>query len=831
MNSLVSYNWLKEYVDLKDVTPDDLAKQMSLCGPAVEKIIPRDVDFEKIVVGQITSIKPHPNADKLRLVTVDIGTRTIDLVCGGINLKEKQWVPVAQIGARVRWHGQGDLITMEAAEIRGVKSEGMICAADEIGLAEAFPHAEREILDLGIALPKMKLHAGTPLADVLELAGDVIMDIEVTSNRVDAFGMVGLAREASVILNKKLLWKEPSLEKILVTKSRGHEGTKSDPAHSPLTTHHSPSVTVHDNTLCPRYLAVRMTGVKNKPSPWWMKQRLLSAGIRPISALVDITNYVLLECAQPMHVFDETKMTKGSHGTEIHIRLAREGEKIKALDGKTYDLDDQSLVIADAERPVAVAGVMGGEDTGVDEATTDIVFEAATFDAVSVRRTARRLNLYSDSQLRFEKGLSTESVVPAMARAIELTRKLCGGTVVGPEADVRASEYKPLSFSIGIDEMNKLIGIPVKTTEIVSILKRLGFGVKKDAKKITAEVPWWRDKDIESGRDLVEEVARMVGYGALPPTLPFGLATRASDAIIAWEDKVRDLASASGYTELYGYSFVSKGMLEKAGFDASRALRIENPLTADLEYMRPSLLPSILDAIAKNSEREDGMHVFECANVYLHKDGTQGKEWKDLPNEFSECVVAIRSQETEEPWREAKGFVELLVDKLGVSDVRWARITSDSLWHPGRSIQAFVGDHLIATIGEIAPDVVETFGIKGRVGAAAIYLQQLVTMASPSKTYIPPSAFPASKRDLAIIVDRNTAYGNVMHAIRGIDALVQDIAWFDTYEGKGVPDGKKSLAIHLTFSSPEKTLTTEEVDAIMEKITLALKEKFEAEIR
>jgi phenylalanyl-tRNA synthetase beta chain len=824
MNSLVSYSWLSDYVDLSKITPDEFAKRMSLCGPAVEKIVPRDADLDRVVVGRIKAIKPHPNADKLRLVTVDIGKRSIDLVCGGTNLEDGQWVAVALVGAKVRRHGEGDLIELKPAEIRGVKSEGMICSANEIGLFDAFPHADRQILDLGKAIPKLNVKPGTPLADLLGLTGDVVMDIEVTANRVDAMGLVGMAREASAILGRRMrVTSHESRVTSPKSKSGSHALTPSRP-HAPV------YVTVHDKNLCPRYMAVRINGVTNGASPWWMKQRLMSAGHRPISTLVDITNYVLLESAQPMHVFDVKKMAHGAKGAEIHVRLAKKGEKIKALDGKTYDLDVKSLVIADAKHPVAVAGVMGGEATGVDDSTTDIIFECATFDPVSVRRTSRRLNLYSDSQLRFEKGLSTESVPPAMARAIELTLDLCGGDVAGPAVDVRAGGYKARAFSISAEDVAARIGVDLPIAKQVKILKDLGFRVAVKGKTMAATIPWWRDHDIEASVDLTEEIARVYGYGNIPARLPVGdLPPRKPDAELFWEDKVKVIAKGAGLTEAYSYSFVSDDLYRKADFNPAVCLKVQNPLSEEFVNMRTSLLPSMLQIVSENAERSKEQRVFEVANVYVRASGIGHRAWKDLPDEQLQLAGAFL--DGEESWKGAKGFVEHLLDELGIKGVSWRRISEQGFWHTGRSVQAFVGEKLLATVGEVDPRIRANFKIDGRLALVECPLEEVFALAKTANAYEAPSPFPDSKRDLAIVVPHDVEYGDVARTIKEIDPIVQTVEWFDTYEGKGVPAGKKSLAIHLTFSSREKTLTTEEVDGLMERIGLKMKDKFKAEIR
>lgn len=801
MNSLVSYDWLKEYVDLKKVTPDEFAKRMSLSGPAVEKIIPQDAGLEKVVVGYVREVKPHPNADKLRLAMTDIGSDTVTVVCGGSNLKADQWVAVALIGAKVKWHGEGDLIELTPAEIRGVKSEGMICAANEIGLFDAFPHAEREILDLGIAIPDMKLKAGTPLGDALGLSSDVVMDIEVTSNRVDAMGMVGMAREASAILDRPFLWKPSSLPKAKKKLSQL-------------------SVKIAAKNLCSRYTAVRIDGVAVGPSPWWLKRRLASAGLNSINNIVDITNYVMLELAQPMHAFDANMLEKG-----ISVRLARNGEKIHALDGRTYDLKDTMLVIADASKPVAVAGVIGGQSSGVATNTTSIILEAATFDSVSIRRTARALNIQTDAQLRFEKGLSSQATPDALARAVELVLELAGGEVASAIADVKATTHKAQTFTISSDEIAELMGVTLPQREMVGILRRLGFKVSTAGKKIKAVVPWWRDHDIELARDLVEEVARVYGYGNIPAVIPVGVAPRPMQVDLMWEDRMRDASKAAGLTETYSYSFVSKELMEKAGYDPSKMLHIQNPLTSDYEVMRTTLLPSLLAAAAENREREPELRLFEVANVYY----PTVSGWKELPDERAELGALFMGME--EPWKVAKGYIEHLLAEAGIKDVSWRRLETDSFWHPGRTVQAFIKGELAATIGEVSPKIASRFKLDGAVGLVDMPLHAIVTHGTTTKRYQPISTFPPALRDLAVVVDRRTEYDDIARTISRVNPLITSVEWFDTYEGKGVPEGKKSVAMHLTISSQDRTLESAEVDALMEAAILALTETFHADIR
>ncbi len=795
MNILASYEWLNEYVDLSKMDVATFASRVSLSGPGVERLHPQGKDLEGILVGQVLEVKLHPNADKLRIAIVDLGGKKARIVCGGSNLASNQWVAVATVGSSVRWHGEGDPVVLQPIEIRGEKSEGMICAANEIGLYDAFPHAEREIVDLGRDLPDVKLRPGMPLATALGLTGDTVMDIEVTTNRPDAAGMVGLAREAAGILDRKMLWKEAKL-----------------PKAKALTT-----IKVSDKQLCPRYIGLRIDDVKIGHSPWWLKRRLLSAGLRPINAAVDITNYVMLELGQPMHAFDTDKLA----GESLNVRHAKAGEKMRALDGKTYELEEGMLVLADAERPQAVAGVMGAETSSVTSGTTSIILEVACFDSVSVRRTARKLNLYSDAQLRFEKGLSVMAPESAMARAVELVLELCGGKISGV-SDIQAKPYKAPSFSITFAKIDELIGVPIKKADAVSTLKRLGFSVKTDAKKLTASVPWWRDHDIESGRDLVEEIARVYGYANLPAVFPPLLMPCEPIRTLHLEERCRDLAKQAGYTETFTYSFTSHETQEMAGYESGKMLKLANPLSSDFEFMRTSLLPSLLQVAMQNQERFRAQKLFEISNVYYpNKAG--------LPDEQSELGALVLGGD--EAWREAKGLVETVLNGVGITDIKWKALTTDPFWHPGRSVQAFDGAELLATVGELHPLIAGKYKFEGHVALVDLPLRHVFHRATDAKMYAPIPVYPISKRDLAIIVDKNTEVQDIAQAMKQADDKVRHVEWFDTYVGKGVAMGKKSLAFHIEIGADERTLETSDVDAVMERVVDETRNRFRAEVR
>ncbi|MCR4279057.1 MAG: phenylalanine--tRNA ligase subunit beta [bacterium] len=807
MNRLFSYDWLKQFAEFRE-TPEEFAERVSLSGPGVERILPEAPYLDSVVVGYVESVEAHPNADRLRVASVRIGAKkVVKIVCGGSNLSENQWVAVALPGARVLWHGEGDPVTIKETELRGVKSFGMIVSANEIGLGDAFPHEEREILDLGIAFEAQDLKDGTLIRKLLGM-DDVVFYIEVTTNRVDAMGTVGMARETATILKRPFVWKPAKLPRTEDIKARV-------------------KVTVHEPDLCPRYMAVRIDDVTVGPSSWWLKRRLMSAGLNSINNVVDITNLLLLQLAQPLHAFDAGKIAGG-----IQVRSAKNGEMIKALGGEEYTLDETMLVIADDNGAVAIAGIKGGESSGIGPETMSIILESATFDPVSIRRTARQLGLQSDAQHRFEKGLSTEATEPALAQAIKLILAECGGTVASVVTDIRKAPYVAREFHVTHAEVESLMGIEFPKTEMVDILRRLGFGMKGKGDTIIATVPWWRDLDIESGRDLIEEIARVYGYANIPPVVPVGIAPRPMSAELVWEDRIRTTLQGAGLTETYSYSFVSEDLVRRCGFDPSLMLRVQNELSSDMALMRTTLLPSLLVTASENRERAEELRLFEIANVYLPPKGLKkiknGLLWTELPDEQLELGAVFYGMKN--PWRHAKGVVEHVLEEMQIHDVRWERASNEGFWHPGRSVQAFSGKTLLATLGEVHPNIARRFKLDD-VACLHMPIEFLLKHVTEAPSFTQISTFPPVLRDLAIMVNRHVEYADIEREIQNSDELLTDVEWFDTYEGKGLPTGMKSVAVHLTFSSAEKTLESDQVDAVMEKITLILKEKFKAEVR
>ena len=669
MNILTSYNWIKEFLNDAD-SVQDFTEKMTASGMSVEYAHDIGKRFEKMVVGVIKSVDTHPSADRLKVVKVDIGEKVVEIVCGGVNLEVGHRVAVALPGSKVRWHGQGELIELEVAKVRGVESYGMIAAASELGFEKLPDETEAGPLIWDIE-DLTQVESGTPLADALEL-NDTLFDIEVTTNRPDAMSIIGMAREAGAVQSGRFHF-DPKTPK----------GLDGDGLEL--------SVEVKDNKLCTRYQAVVMDNVKVASSPWWLQKKLLLSDHRPINNIVDITNFVLHEFGQPMHTFDYDKLA----GRQIIVRQAKEGEKFLALDDKEYELKEGQLVIADKEGPVAVAGVMGGKESGTTESTTRIVLECATFEPVQVRRTARDLNLYSDSQQLFEKGLSTQATSPVLARAIELVEELAGGKVASHVFDEREEAYRALQFEFDPADVNSRMGIEVPEVEQKRILELLGFDLQSTGETYMATVPYWRDHDIENSVDFTEEIARIYGYHNLPTTLPaWAPEPDPRDPILVWQDRAKQILAAAGATELYHYSFASEEDITDWGYSTKDALSFLNPLSVDQKYLRVSLVPSVLRTIERNQGARAVGLVFEIANIYTPRDGK-------LPLEEPHCVVAGYGGGNNN-FEYVKGVLERLLAEMGVKDWELSREEMSDSWHPGRSAMMKIGDVVIGMLGELS---------------------------------------------------------------------------------------------------------------------------------
>lgn len=798
MNILASYTWLKEHVDTH-LSAEDFAREFSLRSMSVETTSHIGERFTNMVIGVILAVSPHPDADRLRIVSVDLGDRVVDVVCGGTNLAERMRVLVALPGSRIRWHGGSEWTTLEPATIRGVASAGMICAPSEVGF-DGISCGDHEIWDLTMLID---CPAGTPAAVALDL-DDAVFDIEVTTNRPDAMGMVGLAREAAVAVNGTFLpAATPSLSPV------ADEGSDVLPL----------SVEVKDKR-CERYMTAMVSGVTVGESPWWLQKRLLLAGQKPINTIVDITNYVLLECGQPLHAFDAERL----EGHSIVVRPGKKSESLTLLDGKTVKLNESIIVIADKEKPLALAGIMGGKDSGTTIATTTIVFEAAIFDAVTIRRSARALDVQTDAQLLFEKGLSPSALPAALARAVELTMQLAGGTLT-QVTDAYPHPRTPKVFPLNTQSVRDRIGVDIPDAQQIEILTKLGFDVVEEDGIFMVTVPYWREDDIEASVDFTEEVARMYGYHMVPSVLP---ASRppvgGDDASLQWELWSKHFLANAGFSEFFSNSLVSVQDLEMYGVSPKDALAVLNPLSNDLTHMRSTLVPSVLRAVERNQALTSNASIFEIARVYIPREDRLPDE--RLTMVFGEYGVT----DAEATFMHLRGVLEFFAEKTGV-DLVIERLEGNTHWHEGRSVSVTMNGVSVGILGQVANHFQAAFGIHRPVFLAELDLEAMVPFLRHSHHYASVPVFPVVGRDIALLVDERAEYAKICGVVRGATSLIVGCSVLEMYRGEEIPAGKKSVTISMTLMASDRTLTNEEVNDVLTMVIRELALRMDAVVR
>jgi phenylalanyl-tRNA synthetase beta chain len=810
----ISKQWLEDFVDLKKVSPEELMEKLTMHTVEIEEIVDQASSLEHIVVGEILSVQDHPDAHSLRLCDVSIGKETLPVVCGGSNLREGMKVAMGMVGAKVRWHGEGELVELKKTKIRGEVSLGMICAAEEIGLGDMFKKKdEKEILDM---THLTEAPAGTPLAEALGM-DSVVLDVDNKSmtHRPDLWGHYGLARDIAAVFDLPLQAYEPAD----VVPGNTEEVT----------------VKVEESELCPRYMGVMVDGIEVGPSPDWLKKRLASVGVNPINNIVDITNYVMLELGQPMHAFDAAAIA--DH--HIIVRKAKNGEKIVTLGGDEHELTKDMLVIADKNRAVAIAGVKGGDDSGVQDSSTSIIFEAANFDATSVRRTSTAIGLRTDSSSRFEKSLDPNNVVLAMRKAIELTLELCpNAKVVSNIADVSSFDLSQGPIELDLEYMRARMGVAIETSYVVAVLTRIGFAVEeKNESTLRVTVPTWRaTKDVAIQEDLIEEVARLYGYNNVPVTLPVAsIAPAPQDPLRMVSRTVRELlAFEHGYTEVYNYSFVSPEWLAKMGMDTDKHIELENPIAKDRPYLRRNLLPNMLMNVEENLHRYDALRLFEIGRIYeKEKKGasTDTKGESQLPLQDLCLGMVYAQKDVATPYFGASAVVRQLADRLGVPISFKQEKSHAEMMHPGRYAVIMSGIHDIGSIGELHPQTAGALGIPHRTALVQINLSMLQEVLIERNAYTPLAQYPSVDRDIALVVDQTVQDEQLREHIFSVSPLIESVRLFDVYQGEHIEKGKKSVAYHITYRNKEKTLTAEEVDVLQEEVLKRLDKKVGAEIR
>lgn len=798
----LSMRWLSDYVDIGDMSIKEFCSGMTMSGSKVEKYETEGSEISKVVVGKLLSVVPHENSDHLVVCSVDVGAgEPIQIVTGANNVKAGDIVPVAMDGSTLPGG-----VKIKKGKLRGVESNGMLCSLGELGLTtHDFPYA---IADGIFLLQEEDGKSFTLGQDIKEAIGlnDTAVEFEITSNRPDCMSVIGLAREAAATFDLPLNLKQPEFKGI----GGNIKGLL--------------NVNISNKELCSRYCAGVVKNVKIGPSPRWLRERLRASGVRPINNFVDITNYVMLEYGHPMHAFD----IRYIKGNSIDIRNAAEGEKITTLDGVERTLSSNMLVIADSEKPVAVAGVMGGEYSGIMDDTVDVVFESACFDGASVRTTAKALGMRTDASARFEKGLDPRMCMPALKRAFELVELLGCGEVVSTVIDCDSGANTQKSAPFDAKWINNFLGTDIPEEDMIKYLEKLDFIVKDGV----AYAPAYRI-DIECKADIAEEVARLYGYNNIPKTIIRGVAQASVSPEQKFRTKLMNAAAALGANEIVTYSFISPKNFDKIRLPEDSRLRntvtITNPLGEDTSVMRTSLLPSMCQILSGNyNNRNLSASLFELANEYLPKGG-------ELPEEPARLCFGQYGENCD--FYSLKGIIEKLFEMLGIDGVDYEPCKDDSVFgefyafHPGRCAVATKDGKPLGIFGELHPETLENYEIGVKAYAAKLNVPEMMEESVEFKKYKPLPKFPATTRDLAVVCDDEIPVAHLEKAIKSaVGNILESVKLFDVYKGKQIADGKKSVAYSLTLRSHDGTLTDEQADSAVKK---ALKElaKLGAELR
>ena len=792
MNTTLS--WIKAYVPDLDCTPQEYTDAMTLSGTKVEGYEAADRDLEKIVIGQIEKIERHPDADKLIICQVNIGSETIQIVTGAPNVKEGDKIPVVLDGGRVAGNHDGKMteggIKIKKGKLRGVESNGMMCSIEELGSTkELYPEAP----EYGIYIFPEEAEVG---ADAIEALGlhDVTFEYEITSNRVDCFGVIGIAREAAATFGKEF---HPP-----VVTPTGNSENAADYI----------KVTVKDNDLCPRYCARVVKNIHIAPSPKWMQRRLAAAGIRPINNIVDITNYIMEEYGQPMHAYDYDQLA----GHEIVVRRAEKGEKFVTLDDQERTLDENVLVICDGEKSVGIAGIMGGENSMITDDVKTMLFEAACFDGTNIRLSSKRIGLRTDASAKFEKGLDPNNAEEAINRACQLIEELGAGEVVGGMADVYPVVKQPVRIPFEPDRINALLGTDISADQMLAYFKKIDLGYDEATNEVIA--PTFR-QDLFRTADLAEEVARFYGYANIPTTLPSGEATTGK---LPFDLRVRataqDIAEFCGFSQGMMYSFESPKAFDKllipADSKVRNAIRIMNPLGEDFSIMRTQSVNGMLTSLAFNySHRNKNVRLYELGNIYLPK----ALPLTELPDERMQFTLGMYG---DGDFFTMKGVVEEFLEKTGITCRKtYSPESGKPFLHQGRQADIYCGETLVGYLGEVHPTVAATYGIGERAYLAVLDMPEIVALATYDRKYQGIAKFPAVTRDISMVVPKSILAGQIEEMIikRGGQNL-EGCELFDIYEGAQIKAGFKSMAYSITFRAKDRTLGEGDITAAMKKI-------------
>ena len=793
-----SLSWIKAYVPDLDVTAQEYADAMTLSGTKVEGYEKLDADLDKIVIGRIEKIEKHPDADKLVVCQVNIGTETTQIVTGAPNVFEGAKVPVVLDGGRVAGGHDGSKtpggIKIKKGKLRGVESNGMMCSIEELGSnRDMYPEAPEE----GIYIFPEDAQVGENAVKALGL-DDVVVEYEVTSNRVDCFSVVGIAREAAATFDKTFV---PP-----VVTETGNDEDVNDYV----------KVSVENTDLCPRYCARVVKNIKIGPSPKWMQRRLASVGIRPINNLVDITNYVMEEYGQPMHAYDLETIA----GHQIVVKTAQDGETFTTLDGQERKVDKDVLMICDGEKAIGIAGIMGGENSMITDDVKTMLFEAACFDGVNIRKSSKRVGLRTDASGKFEKGLDPNNAKAAIDRACQLVEELGAGEVVGGTVDVYGKEKHPVRVPFDADKINAMLGTDISEEEMLGYFKKIDLEYDPETKEVIA--PTFR-QDLFRLADIAEEVARFYGYDNIPTTLPNGEATTGKLSFkLRIEQAARDIAEFCGFSQGMCYSFESPKVFDKLLLPKDsplrRAVEIMNPLGEDYSIMRTTSLNGMLTSLATNyNRRNKDVRLYELGNIYLPK----SLPLTDLPEERMQFTLGMYGKGD---FFSMKGVVEEFFEKIGMKD----RETYDPnagkpYLHPGRQANILYDGKVVGYLGELHPEVADIYGIGERAYVAVIDMPEIMEYATFDRKYYGIAKYPAVTRDISMVVPKHILAGQIEEVISAKGGqYLESYALFDLYEGAQIREGFKSVAYSTVFRAKDKTLSDAEVTEAMERILKAL---------
>lgn len=794
----VSLKWLREFIDIPE-TVEELCDKLDLTGTAVETVHHIGTGLDGVIVGKITKIEPHPNADNLTYCQVDIGERVAGIVCGAPNIAEGQTVPIALAGAKLP-----NGMEIKKAKIRGVESDGMMCAEDELGLGE--DHSGIMILEDGLTL-------GAAFTEALGLA-DTVLELEITPNRPDCMSMIGIAREIGAITGRQYRRPEAPVDEA------------DEPASKAV------KVQIDDPELCPRYGARLIENVSIGPSPRWMQERLVAAGVRPISNIVDVTNYVMMECGQPLHAFDYEKVAEHT----IIVRRARHGEDLVTLDDVDRQLSESMLLITDPSGPIALAGVMGGASTEISDTTTTILLEGATFDPASISRTSRTLGLLSEASTRFERGADINNVEYALDRAAQLMAETSGGRVLAGIVDEHPKPKGPWSLVLRTERANAIIGAELTPETMADILRRLELDVvNAGADEIEVKIPTFRP-DLEREIDLIEEIARLHGFNEVASTLP---ATREKRGGLSAEQKLERVLRRSmescGVSEAITYSFVDPGQIEtlRIPIEESKLVYLENPLSPEASVLRPSLLPGLVASALGNVNRgADSVALYEIGRVFESAGEKQPIETPRIGIVATGPLADPSWYDKPEPvdFFDVKGFIETVMAAL---NIEWSlEPATHPTYHPGSCAELICGGRSCGLIGELHPEIARALDFPHPVVAGELDLSPVLAAIEPVRFFTEVARHPAAAVDLALLVDEGVPAGTVRMLIQQTGGeLLERVALFDVYRGEQVEPGKKSLAFELAFRAGDRTLTDAEVMKLRDRIVGRLGREVGATVR